>query len=114
MREYDIIVVGTGHAGCEAALASARLGFKTLAITVDLDNVALMPCNPAIGGPAKSQIVREIDALGGEMAKNMDKSCIQMRMLNTGKGPAVQSLRAQADKQTYRHEMKMTLEEQEN
>ena len=114
MREYDVIVVGTGHAGCEAALASARLGFKTLAITVDLDNVALMPCNPAIGGPAKSQIVREIDALGGQIAKNMDKSCIQMRLLNTGKGPAVQALRAQADKQTYRHEMKLTLEEQDN
>ncbi|MFO7820191.1 MAG: tRNA uridine-5-carboxymethylaminomethyl(34) synthesis enzyme MnmG [Halanaerobacter sp.] len=114
MREYDIIVVGTGHAGCEAALAGARLGFKTLAITVDLDNVALMPCNPAIGGPAKSQIVREIDALGGEMAKNIDKSCLQMRLLNTGKGPAVQALRAQADKQTYRHEMKITLEEQDN
>ena len=114
MREYDVIVVGTGHAGCEAALASARLGLNTLAITVDLDNVALMPCNPAIGGPAKSQIVREIDALGGEMAKNIDKSCLQMRLLNTAKGPAVQAFRAQADKQTYRHEMKITLEEEEN
>ena len=114
MKEYDIIVVGTGHAGCEAALVAARLGCKTLALTVDLDNVALMPCNPAIGGPAKSNIVREIDALGGEMAKNIDKSFIQVRMLNTGKGPAVQALRAQADKKAYHLNMKKTLEEEEN
>ncbi|WP_018249411.1 tRNA uridine-5-carboxymethylaminomethyl(34) synthesis enzyme MnmG [Orenia marismortui] len=114
MIDYDVIVVGTGHAGCEAALASARMGAKTLALTVDLDNIALMPCNPAIGGPAKSHIVREIDALGGEMAKNIDKTCIQIRMLNTGKGPAVHALRAQADKKMYHIEMKKVLEEQEN
>ncbi len=114
MNNYDVIVIGAGHAGCEAALASARLGFKTLILTMDLDNLALMPCNPAIGGPAKSQIVREIDALGGEMAKNIDRSCIQLRLLNTGKGPAVQAFRAQADKKRYHIEMKHVLEQADN
>jgi tRNA uridine 5-carboxymethylaminomethyl modification enzyme len=111
---YDVIVVGAGHAGCEAGLAAARIGAKTLMITLNLDMVAFMPCNPSIGGPAKGIVVREIDALGGEMAKNIDKTYIQMRMLNTGKGPAVRALRAQADKFLYQHEMKKTLENQEN
>jgi len=111
---YDVIVVGAGHAGCEAALASARLGAKTLVITINLDMVAFMPCNPSIGGPAKGIVVREIDALGGEMGKNIDKTHIQMRMLNTGKGPAVRALRAQADKFLYQHEMKKTLENEPN
>jgi tRNA uridine 5-carboxymethylaminomethyl modification enzyme len=111
---YDVIVIGAGHAGAEAGLASARLGAKTLVITINLDMVAFMPCNPSIGGPAKGVVVREIDALGGEMGKNIDKTYIQMRMLNTGKGPAVRALRAQADKFAYQHEMKKTLESQEN
>jgi tRNA uridine 5-carboxymethylaminomethyl modification enzyme len=111
---YDVIVVGAGHAGCEAGLAAARLGAKTLMITINLDMVAFMPCNPSVGGPAKGIVVREIDALGGEMAKNIDKTYIQMRMLNTGKGPAVRALRAQADKFAYQHEMKKTIEEEEN
>lgn len=111
---YDVIVVGAGHAGCEAGLAAARLGAKTLIITINLDMVAFMPCNPSIGGPAKGIVVREIDALGGEMAKNIDKTYIQMRMLNTGKGPAVRALRAQADKFLYQQEMKNTLEKEEN
>lgn len=111
---YDVIVVGAGHAGCEAGLASARLGAKTLMVTINLDIVAFMPCNPSVGGPAKGIVVREIDALGGEMAKNIDKTYIQMRMLNTGKGPAVRALRAQADKFAYQHEMKKTLEEEPN
>lgn len=106
---YDVVVIGGGHAGCEAALASARMGAKTLLITLSMENIALMPCNPSVGGPAKSQVVREIDALGGEMAKNIDKSHIQMRMINTGKGPAVQALRAQADKYEYHKEMLKTL-----
>ncbi|WP_374718678.1 tRNA uridine-5-carboxymethylaminomethyl(34) synthesis enzyme MnmG [Parageobacillus toebii] len=111
---YDVIVVGAGHAGCEAGLAAARIGAKTLVITLNLDMIAFMPCNPSIGGPAKGIVVREIDALGGEMAKNIDKTYIQMRMLNTGKGPAVRALRAQADKVLYQREMKKTLENQEN
>ncbi len=111
---YDVIVIGAGHAGCEAALASARLGAKTLAATLNLDNIALMPCNPAVGGPGKSHLVREIDALGGQMAINTDKTCIQMRMLNTGKGPAVYSLRAQSDKKLYQMMMTDVLENQEN
>ncbi|WP_160726004.1 tRNA uridine-5-carboxymethylaminomethyl(34) synthesis enzyme MnmG [Bacillus sp. USDA818B3_A] len=111
---FDTIVVGAGHAGCEAGLAAARLGAKTLLITINLDMVAFMPCNPSVGGPAKGIVVREIDALGGEMGKNIDKTYIQMRMLNTGKGPAVRALRAQADKFAYQHEMKKTLEEEPN
>ncbi|MBT2696824.1 tRNA uridine-5-carboxymethylaminomethyl(34) synthesis enzyme MnmG [Bacillus sp. ISL-40] len=111
---YDVIVVGAGHAGCEAGLAAARLGAKTLMITINLDMVAFMPCNPSVGGPAKGIVVREIDALGGEMGRNIDKTYIQMRMLNTGKGPAVRALRAQADKYAYQHEMKKTLEEEPN
>lgn len=112
--KYDVIVVGAGHAGCEAALASARMGCKTLLLTINLDMVAFMPCNPSVGGPAKGVVVREIDALGGEMGKNIDKTYIQMRMLNTGKGPAVRALRAQADKHAYSTEMKHTIEKQAN
>jgi tRNA uridine 5-carboxymethylaminomethyl modification enzyme len=112
--DYDVIVVGAGHAGCESALASARMGAKTLVITINLDMVAFMPCNPSVGGPAKGIVVREIDALGGEMGRNIDKTHIQMRMLNTGKGPAVRALRAQADKFAYQHEMKKTLENEKN
>ncbi len=112
--DYDVIVIGTGHAGCEAALAAARLGRRTLALTLNMDNVAFMPCNPAVGGPAKGHLVREIDALGGEMGINTDKTHIQMRMLNTGKGPAVHALRAQADKKKYQSVMKAVLERQEN
>ncbi|MFC0471562.1 tRNA uridine-5-carboxymethylaminomethyl(34) synthesis enzyme MnmG [Halalkalibacter kiskunsagensis] len=112
--QFDVIVVGAGHAGVEAGLASARMGAKTLMLTLNLDAVAYMPCNPSVGGPAKGIVVREIDALGGEMARNIDKTHIQMRMLNTGKGPAVRALRAQADKYLYQHEMKKTIEENEN
>lgn len=111
---YDVIVVGGGHAGVEAALAAARMGESTLLITISLDKIAFMPCNPAIGGPAKGIVVREIDALGGEMGRNIDKTYIQMRLLNTAKGPAVRALRAQADKYSYSLEMKRTLEETEN
>ncbi|MBJ6361685.1 tRNA uridine-5-carboxymethylaminomethyl(34) synthesis enzyme MnmG [Paenibacillus sp. GCM10012307] len=109
--QYDVIVIGAGHAGCEAALAAARMGCETLLLTINLDMVAFMPCNPSIGGPAKGHVVREIDALGGEMGRNIDKTFIQMRMLNTGKGPAVHALRAQADKFLYQHTMKQTIEE---
>ncbi|GGA45689.1 tRNA uridine-5-carboxymethylaminomethyl(34) synthesis enzyme MnmG [Psychrobacillus lasiicapitis] len=112
--KFDVIVVGAGHAGVEAALAAAKMGAKTLVLTINLDMIAFMPCNPSIGGPAKGIVVREIDALGGAMGKVIDKTHIQMRMLNTGKGPAVRALRAQADKVLYQHEMKRLLEEQDN
>ena len=112
--DYDIAVIGAGHAGCEAALAGARLGMKTLLFSISLDAVANMPCNPHIGGSSKGHLVREIDALGGEMGKNTDKTLIQLKMLNTSKGPAVHSLRAQADRKRYQMEMKHTLEKQEN
>lgn len=111
---YDVIVVGAGHAGCESALAAARMGCRTLMITINLDMVAFMPCNPSIGGPAKGHVVREVDALGGEMGRNIDKTFIQMRMLNTGKGPAVHALRAQADKFSYQHTMKEAMEKEPN
>ena len=111
---YDVIVVGAGHAGCEAALATARMGHKTLVITLSLDSIALLPCNPSIGGTGKGQLVKEIDALGGQMGINIDKTFIQSRMLNTAKGPAVHSLRAQADKGRYHEEMKKTLEDEPN
>ena len=113
-ENYDAVVVGAGHAGCEAALALSRLGFKTIVFTVSVDSIALMPCNPNIGGSSKGHIVREIDALGGEMGKCIDKTFIQSKMLNCSKGPAVHSLRAQADKQWYTREMRRTLENQEN
>ena len=112
--EYDVAVIGAGHAGCEAGLASARLGKKTLIFSISLEAIANMPCNPHIGGSSKGHLVREIDALGGEMAKNTDKTMIQVKMLNTSKGPAVHSLRAQADRKRYQAEMKHTLEKQEN
>ena len=112
--EVDVIVIGGGHAGCEAALASARMGLNTIMFAINLDSIAMMPCNPNVGGSSKGHLVREIDALGGEMGKNIDKTYIQTRMLNTGKGPAVYSLRAQADKAKYHNEMKKTLENTEN
>ena len=114
MRNYDVIVVGAGHAGIEAALASARLGLKTAIFTITLDNIGVMSCNPSVGGPAKSHLAKEVDALGGEMGRNMDKSFVQMRILNTKKGPAGRSLRAQADRKIYAREMKKTVEAQEN
>lgn len=113
-ENYDVVVVGAGHAGCEAALASARLGLSTIMFTVSVNSIALMPCNPNIGGSSKGHLVKEIDALGGEMGKNIDKTFIQSKMLNRSKGPAVHSLRAQADKQAYTNEMRKTLENTEN
>ncbi|MEK9200217.1 tRNA uridine-5-carboxymethylaminomethyl(34) synthesis enzyme MnmG [Ureibacillus sp. 179-F W5.1 NHS] len=112
--QYDVIVIGAGHAGVESAYAAAKMGAKTLMVTINLDMIAFMPCNPSVGGPAKGIVVREIDALGGVMGKVIDKTHIQMRMLNTGKGPAVRALRAQADKVLYQREMKRLLEEEEN
>ena len=112
--EYDVIVIGAGHAGVEAGLAAARIGCRTLLATLSMDNIALMPCNPSVGGPAKGHLVRELDALGGEMGVNADKTCIQFRMLNTGKGPAVHALRAQADKKLYQFTMKETCENTPN
>ena len=114
MGKYDVIVAGAGHAGCEAALASARMGKKTLLAAINLESIAMMPCNPSIGGTGKGHLVREIDALGGEMAINIDKTFIQSKMLNTRKGPAVHSLRCQADKEEYHREMKKTIERTEN
>lgn len=105
-ENYDVVVVGAGHAGCEAALACARLGLETIVFTVSVDSIALMPCNPNIGGSSKGHLVREIDALGGEMGKNIDKTFIQSKMLNKSKGPAVHSLRAQADKAEYSMQMR--------
>ena len=111
---YDVVVVGAGHAGCEAALATSRMGQNTILFTVSMDSVALMPCNPNIGGSSKGHLVREIDALGGEMGKNIDKTYIQSKMLNVSKGPAVHSLRAQADKVEYTKQMRLTLQNQPN
>ena len=111
---YDVVVVGAGHAGCEAALATARLGLNTILFTISMDSVAMMPCNPNIGGSSKGHLVREIDALGGQMGINIDKTFIQSKMLNKSKGPAVHSLRAQADKEMYSLEMRKTLQQTEN
>ncbi len=114
VENYDVAIVGAGHAGCEAALACARLGLDTIMFTVSVDSIALMPCNPNIGGSSKGHLVREIDALGGEMGKNIDKTFIQSKMLNVSKGPAVHSLRAQADKQEYTRRMRRVLENTEH
>ena len=113
-ESYDVVVVGAGHAGCEAALASARLGLETIIFTVSIESIAMMPCNPNIGGSSKGHLVREIDALGGEMGKNIDKTFIQSKMLNKSKGPAVHSLRAQADKAEYTKQMRKTLQNTEH
>ena len=112
--QYDVAVIGAGHAGCEAALACARLGFRTIVFTVSVDSIALMPCNPNIGGSSKGHLVKEVDALGGEMGKVIDQTFIQSKMLNKSKGPAVHSLRAQADKNEYSKTMRQVLENQEN
>ena len=109
-NNYDVIVVGAGHSGCEGALAAARLGLKTLILTINVDKIALMPCNPAIGGVGKSQLVRELDALGGQMAKTADRTLVQIKVLNKSKGPAVQALRAQIDKKEYEIEVKKVIE----
>ena len=114
MNEYDVAVIGAGHAGCEAALAAARMGYRTVVTIINADTIGAMSCNPAIGGLAKGHLVREIDALGGEMAANIDATSIQFRRLNTSKGPAVRSSRAQADRLLYRLRMKSVLENQEN
>ena len=113
-EDVDVVVVGAGHAGCEAALACARLGMQTALFTVSVDSIALMPCNPNIGGSSKGHLVREIDALGGEMGKNIDRTFIQSKMLNKSKGPAVHSLRAQADKSDYSRSMRQVLERTDN
>ena len=113
-EKVDVCIIGAGHAGCEAALASARMGLETVIFTVSVDSIALMPCNPNIGGSSKGHLVREIDALGGEMGKNIDKTFIQSKMLNKSKGPAVHSLRAQADKMNYSMEMRKTLQNTEH
>ena len=107
-ENYDVCVVGAGHAGCEAALACARLGLETIIFTISIESIAMMPCNPNIGGSSKGHLVREVDALGGQMGINIDKTFIQSKMLNQSKGPAVHSLRAQADKEAYTHQMRKT------
>src|SRR3989338_10378914 len=113
-KEYAVIVIGAGHAGIEAALAAARLGYPTLLLTINVDTIAFMSCNPAMGGPAKSQLIREVDALGGQIGISTDLTFLQMKMLNTNKGPAVQALRAQSDRQEYHRTMREILEAQEN